>query len=129
MRALVITDNEGVALEVINTSMEDKEIADFALSLVKQMLEHRRLLGKNGNHQQTQVAQEQTQSGRDTLLEQKLAELAKYSLEVAKQAGNDASKKYKSMAKSVANKKLDLFTRCKIAHYLFLATETETQTL
>ena len=85
MRAVVITDNEGMALEVINTSMEDKQVAEYSLSLVKQMLEHRRLLEKNGHLQKTQVAQEQTQSGRDTLLEQKLAELAKYSLEVAKQ--------------------------------------------
>ena len=61
MRAVVITDNQGIALEVINTSMGDEEMAKYALGLVKEILEHRsRLLDKRCHFQQ--VAQEQTDS-------------------------------------------------------------------
>ena len=53
MRSVVITDNQGIALEVINTSMQDEEIAHYALDLVKQTLEHRsRLLDKKCHFQQ-----------------------------------------------------------------------------
>lgn len=41
MRGVVIADNQGIALEVINTSMENMEMAQYALGLVKQILQHR----------------------------------------------------------------------------------------
>ena len=47
MRGVVIADNQGIALEVINTSMDNKEMADYAIGLVKQTILHRsRLLDK-----------------------------------------------------------------------------------
>ena len=47
MRGVVIADNQGIALEVISTSMEDKEMAEYTLGLVKQILQHRsRLLDR-----------------------------------------------------------------------------------
>jgi hypothetical protein len=53
MRAVVIADNMGIALEVINTSMEDEEMAEYALGLVKEILHHRsRLLDKNCRFQE-----------------------------------------------------------------------------
>ena len=53
MRSAVITDNQGIALEVINTSMEDDQMAEFALGLVKQTLQHRsRLLDKRCHFEQ-----------------------------------------------------------------------------
>ena len=49
MRGVVIADNQGIALEVINTSMDNKEMADYTLGLVQQIILHRsRLLDKTG---------------------------------------------------------------------------------
>jgi alkyl hydroperoxide reductase subunit AhpC len=53
MRSVVTTDNQGIALEVINTSMEDEQMAEYALGLVKQTLQHRsRLLHKRCHFEQ-----------------------------------------------------------------------------
>ena len=53
MRAVVIADNMGIALEVINTSMDDDEMAEYSLDLVKQILHHRsRLLDKTCRFQE-----------------------------------------------------------------------------
>ena len=49
IRGVVIADNQGIALEVINTSMDNKEMADYTLGLVQQIILHRsRLLDKTG---------------------------------------------------------------------------------
>ena len=53
MRAVVIADNMGIALEVINTSMDNDEMAEYSLDLVKQILHHRsRLLDKSCRFQE-----------------------------------------------------------------------------
>jgi len=99
MRSVVITDNQGIALEVINTSMQDEEIAHYALDLVKQTLEHRsRLLDKKCHFQQPN-----NYPG----IDQKLEELANYSLGVVKQARSRArsSTKYRSECRSVSRGK------------------------
>eukprot|EP00092_Neocalanus_flemingeri_P013211 GFUD01014238.1.p1 GENE.GFUD01014238.1~~GFUD01014238.1.p1 ORF type:complete len:249 (+),score=90.65 GFUD01014238.1:110-856(+) len=94
MRAVVITDNQGIALEVINTSLEDQQMTEYALSVVKQTLEHRRtLLEKRCHFQQPYT---------NPVLEQKLEELASYSLSVVKQAGNITSTRGRSVSRSLA---------------------------
>ena len=53
MRAVVIADNMGIALEVINTSMDNDEMAEYTLDLVKQILHHKsRLLDKTCRFQE-----------------------------------------------------------------------------
>ena len=53
MRAVVIADNMGIALEVINISMDNEEMAEYTLDLVKQILQHRSsLLDKNCRFQE-----------------------------------------------------------------------------
>ena len=53
MRAVVIADNMGIALEVINTSMDNDEMAEYTLDLVNQILHHRsRLLDKTCRFQE-----------------------------------------------------------------------------
>ena len=67
MRAVVITDNQGIALEVINTSMGDEEMAEYALGLVEQILEQKTIF-----------------LNIKPVLEQMLEELEKYSMSVLK---------------------------------------------
>ena len=96
MRAVVIADNMGIALEVINTSMDNDEMAEYTLDLVKQILQHRsRLLDKTCRFQEVrrdpneQNTKHFTQPYHNPALEEKLEELAQYSLSVVKQVRHD----------------------------------------
>merc|ERR1712128_209193 len=63
MRGEVIADNQGIALEVISTSMEDKEMAESTLGLVKQILQHRsRLLDRTCRFEEADVSRARSTS-------------------------------------------------------------------
>jgi len=95
MRGVVIADNQGIALEVISTSMEDKEMAEYTLGLVKQILQHRsRLLDRTCRFEEPKP---------QASLDEKLEELATYSISVVKQADvSRARSTSRSMARSVS---------------------------
>merc|ERR1712050_266388 len=81
------------ALEVINTSMDNKEMADYTLGLVKQIILHRsRLLDKSSHLPEPHSP--------SPSLENKLTELATYTISIAKQARARSSSRYRSVSRA-----------------------------
>merc|ERR1719427_1636722 len=95
MKAAVITDKEGIELDVINSSMEEDDMAEYTLSLVKQITTHRGNLLKK--------TQEVGHVTFNLGIEQKLDDLAKHTLSMASQARARTSSRCRSdLARSVS---------------------------
>merc|ERR1712106_1312892 len=94
MRGVVIADNQGIALEVISTSMEDNEMAEYTLGLVKQILQHRsRLLDRTCRFEEPKP---------QASLDEKLATYSKSVVKQADVSRARSTSRYRSMARKVS---------------------------
>jgi len=119
LRAVVITDNQGKALEVVNTSMEDDQKAAYVLNLVQQLKQQPSSTQSLSN---TRCHSKQASSANPDLAEM-VDELLKYSLSVFTKAHHQNTTGLERLAKVAEDRQKDLAVRSKIVHFLFRATE------
>jgi len=94
-RGVVITDNKGVALEVVNTSMEDADLVNYTIDLIQQTKSMRKRISERSCHFEKPCS--------NTGLDAKLEELADYSLNMVKRAEQIRSRSVsRTLARSVS---------------------------
>jgi len=103
-RCVVITDNQAVMLELVNTSLTEEELVTYTQDRLDMLLQKRRMaVDRARNRERVEVDQ-------SLLLQRKLGDISSASLSVVSQAGRDryrSQSRSRSMARSLSRSNIN----------------------